>query len=161
MADRYQKESHAAYIEKFKQPEKHFQPECRFQTLGKCRLIKNNQPKTIYVLIRICKCGKFTDHSHLMDKKNFTPDDFTDGIEMHFHPNCRYEIHRFPAKREDEDQEEVEDRVDNEDQELDEDQEKVEDQEDNEDQEQDENTVEDKYSHHTLTLLGYCPLDKQ
>lgn len=107
MADTNQKESPVAYIEKLKQPEKHFQHECRYKKLENCILIKNGQPQMIYVSIKICKCEEFTDYSNLMDKKDFTPDDFTDGIEMHLHPNCRYAIHKFPAKRKDEDQKEI------------------------------------------------------
>lgn len=79
---------------RFDASETHYDRRCKYIRKESCEVYDVERNEVIYdvlILIRLCKCGHFKNKAHRIKYKwRFKLFEIEDGLEAHFHTDCRY-----------------------------------------------------------------------
>lgn len=74
-------------------PEIHNDRRCRYIARKNCQVYDADESyiiDNILILVRICFCGNFTNNVRFANRMQFRLHEIGDGLEAHFHTECRY-----------------------------------------------------------------------
>lgn len=68
--------------------EDHSSAECRFEKIDDLQIVTYHL--RIYILVRVCKCGRQNIKEHILKKCVVPISEFTGGVEIHVDHRCHY-----------------------------------------------------------------------